>query len=122
MDLEFIGICIRLICSLGAVLLLIFIMFKLFGGKVNDINDRKYMKILDRMQVTKECSLVIIKVGEKVYLMSSSTKGLEKIDELCEEEVEIIQNKKQESLKEIQGIYSGIFDKIKGNKGEKHEN
>lgn len=39
--LEFFKICGKLILSLTTVLLLIFLVFKVLGSKVNDINNKK---------------------------------------------------------------------------------
>lgn len=118
---EFLIVCGKLILSLTTVLLLIFLVFKVFGNKVNDINSKRYMKIIDRLQVTKDNSIVIVQIGKKGYLMSSSAKGMEKIEELEAEELTIIEKMKKQSFDEIQSSYNKIFVKLKGLKGDKHE-
>ena len=119
--LEFLKICGKLILSLTTVLLLIFLVFKVLGNKVNDINNKKYMKIIDRLQITKDNSIVIVQIGKKGYIMSSSQKGMEKIEELEKEELQVIEEMKKESLKEIQSAYNKAFVKLKRLKGDKHE-
>ena len=116
--LEFLKICGKLILSLTTVLLLIFLVFKVLGNKVNDINNKKYMKIIDRLQITKDNSIVIVQIGKKGYIMSSSPKGMEKIEEL---EKEQLQEMKKQSLNEMQSVYNKAFVKLKGLKGDKHE-
>ena len=113
--LEFFKICGKLILSLTTVLLLIFLVFKVLG------NNKKYMKIIDRLQITKDNSIVIVQIGKKGYIMSSSQKGMEKIEELEKEELQVIEEMKKESLKEIQCAYNKAFVKLKRLKGDKHE-
>ena len=119
--LEFLKICGKLILSLTTVLLLIFLVFKVLGNKVNDINNKKYMKIIDRLQITKDNSIVIVQIGKKGYIMSSSTKGMEKIEELEKEQLQVIEEMKKQSLNEMQSVYNKAFVKLKGLKGDKHE-
>ena len=123
--LEFLKICGKLILSLTTVLLLIFLVFKVLGNKVNSINDKRYMKVIDRLQITKDNSIIIVQIGKNGYIMSSSAKGLEKIKELEEEELQLIINMKKKSLDEMQSVYDSIYNKLgiklKCLKGDKHE-
>jgi flagellar protein FliO/FliZ len=118
---DFLEICGKLILSLTTVLILIFLVFRVLGSKVNDINNKKYMKIIDRLQITKDNSIVIVQIGKKAYIMSSSAKGMEKIEELEEEELQVIDSMKKQSLNEMQSVYNKAFIKLKGLKGDKHE-
>jgi flagellar protein FliO/FliZ len=118
---EFLKVCGKLVLSLTTVLLLIFLVFRVLGNKVNDINNKKYMKIVDRLQITKDNSIVIVRIGKKGYVMSSSAHNIEKIEELEEEELEKIENIKKQSFNEMQSFYDRAFIKLKEIKGDKHE-
>ena len=121
MDFEFIKMCLNMILSLSIVLILIFVLAKISGNKINSINNKRYMKIIDRLIITRENSLIIVKVGYKAYLLSCSSKRIDKIDEIPIEEVEKIEIKKQESIGEMQNIYGNLLNKIRESKGRRHE-
>lgn len=118
---EFLKICGKLILSLTTVLLLIFLVFRVFDNKINDINKKKYMKIVDRLQITKDNSLVIVKIGKKGYIMSSSAHNIQKIEEIEEGELELIEDMKKQAFNDMQSFYDKAFIKLKGIKGDKHE-
>ena len=46
MDFEFIKMCLNMILSLSIVLILIFVLAKISGNKINSINNKRYMKII----------------------------------------------------------------------------
>ncbi|SFC61450.1 flagellar biosynthetic protein FliO [Clostridium uliginosum] len=127
MVFDFIKMCIYLSIILG----LIFLMFRLLGSKINQINDKKYMKIVDKLQVTKENSLIVVKVGKRGYVMTSSSSHMEKLEELSEEEINIIEEDKKKLLYETSEVYNkfcsnpkdkflNIVNNIRA-KGDKHE-
>lgn len=101
------------------------------GSKYNVINNNKYIKVIDRVQITKENSILIVKIGEKGYIMTSTAGHMEKLSELSEDEIknieenkkksneEIIKNYKQAGLK-FKGMISKTIKNI-GSKEEKHE-
>lgn len=122
MDFKFIAMCGKLIFSLTVVLLLIFILSKLAGNKINDITNKRYMKVVDRLIITKDNSLIIVRVGDKGYLLSNTSKNINVIDEISIEEIEKIQHEKQKSLQEMQNVYGSILTKLRESKGKGHEN
>ena len=121
MDFEFIKMCFNMVLSLCVILILIFILAKISGNKINSINNKKYMRIVDRLMITKDSSLIIVKVGSKAYLLSCGSKNIDKIDEIPIQEIEKIEIKKQESIQEMQNIYGNLLNKIREGKGRKHE-
>ena len=123
---------IKLITALCITLGLMFLTFRFVGGKYKEINDKKYIKVIERVQVTKENTLMVVKMGKKGYVMTSSTNNMEKISELSPEELsEIEENQKREiermnksynnSIKIVKDISSKIIKNIRS-KEEKHEN
>jgi flagellar protein FliO/FliZ len=52
------------------------------------------MKILDRMPLSKENSLLITKIGEKGYVISSTQNRVEILKELDEDELRKIEESK----------------------------
>lgn len=52
----------------------------------------KYMKLIDRTQLTKDSFLCIVQVGERYFLMGISGSEMNLISELFEEDLILIQN------------------------------
>jgi flagellar protein FliO/FliZ len=131
MNFDFLGMFVQLILALGVTLGLIFLSFKLMGTKLNAINNNKYVKVIERVQVTKENTILIVKIGKKGYVMTSTAGHMEKLSELSEEEVNIIEEDKKKAAAEISESYNKLilkskksFSKIVNNiksKEEKHE-
>ena len=131
MNFEFLGIFLQLILALGVTLGLMFLTFKLIGTKLNNVNNKKYIKVIERVQVTKENSILIVKIGEKGYVVTSTSGHMDKLSELSEEEINIIEENKQKVSQEMTDIYNKLMLKLKKSfynvvknirsKEEKHE-
>lgn len=104
---------LNLLISLILILGLIFILFKLSNKKINDINDNKYINVLDRVQIGKDSHILIVKIGKKGYVMSSSAGRTEKLEELSEEEIFNIQNEKAKKFEEANIKYENTIKLIK---------
>ncbi len=131
MDLNFFGMFIKLILALGVTLGLIFLTFRLMGTKVNYINNNKYVKVVERVQISKENTILVVKIGKKGYVMTSTTGHMGKLSELSEDEINIIEEDKKKAAEEITENYKKLmlkskrsFSKIVKNirsKEDKHE-
>lgn len=131
MDFEFFGMIVRLILALVFTLGLMLLSFKLMGKKIDATNNNKYIKVIERVQITKENAILIVKIGEKGYVMTSTSGHMEKISELSEEEIKIIEEAKKRVSEEAIQYYTDLmakskksFSKIVKNiksKEEKHE-
>lgn len=131
MDFELFKTFAQLIFALGITFGLMFLCFKLMGTKVDAINKNKYVKVIDRVQVTKENSILIVKIGNKGYVMTSTSGNMEKLSELSEDEINSIEEDKKKANEEIIKNYNEIykkskkiFSKVLKNKGlkeDKHE-
>ncbi|QGU95094.1 flagellar biosynthetic protein FliO [Clostridium bovifaecis] len=84
---ETIEMFIRVIVFLPFIIFLIYLFFKYGGAKLQEIQNGKYMKILDRMPLTKENNLLIVKIGEKGYVISSAQSRIEILMELSDSEL-----------------------------------
>lgn len=131
MDLNFFKMFLQLILALGVTLGLMFLTFKLMGSKLNSINNSKYIKVIERVQVSKENTILVVKIGKKGYVMTSTTGHMGKLSELSEEEINLIEEEKKKAAEEITGNYKELmlkskrsFSKIVKNissKEDKHE-
>ena len=104
---------IKLIISLVVILGLIFILFKVSNNKINYINESKYINVIDRVQIAKDSYILIVKIGKRGYIMSSSGGKTEKLEALSEEEIINIQHEKLKRLKESNIKYENTINLIK---------
>lgn len=89
------------------------------------------MKVIERVQVTKDNSILIVKIGEKGYIMTSTAGHMEKLSELSKEEIDNIEEDKKKASQEMAEYYTNLILKSKKNfskitkniksKEEKHE-
>lgn len=82
---------IEIILFLPFIILLIFLTLKYGGQKVQSMQNGKYMRILDRLPISKENSLLVVKIGEKAYLVASSQGKIEVVNELEDSELKQIE-------------------------------
>lgn len=131
MDFEFIGTIMKLLVVLAITLGLMFVSFKLMGTKLDSINNNKYIKIIERVQVTKDNFIFVVKIGNKGYVLTSTSGHMERLSELSEEEIKQIEEEKKKTAEEITENYNKVmlkskkmFSKLIKNinlKEEKHE-
>lgn len=113
MNFEFFYMILKLIFSLVVVLGLLFIVAKTSFGKINSINDKKYIKVLERVQISKDIYICIVKIGKKAHILTVSSGAVEKIEELSPEETLEIENSKKYQLQEMEKKYSDFLKSIK---------
>lgn len=104
-DKEFWVLIFKIIVFLPFILLILYLSLKYGGNKLQKLQNGKYMKILDRISLSKENSIVVVKIGEKAYAVSSTTKEIKILFELPREEIINIENNKDipqyEDMKEL---------------------
>lgn len=131
MDLGFFTMLIKLLIALGITLGIMFLSYKVLGTKVESVNNSKYIKVIERTQLSKDSALLVIKAGKKGYIMSCSANNIEKVEELSEDEINEIEENKKKSNQEIIDGYNKFISVSKNNvskilknirsKEEKHE-
>ncbi len=104
-DGEFWLLIFKIIIFLPFILFILYLSLRYGGSKLRKLQDGRYMKVLDRIALSKENSIVIVKMGEKAYAVSSSTKEINILFELPKEEILHIENTKElpqyEDMKEL---------------------
>ncbi len=103
---------LKLVISLGVVLLLMFLTFKFANNGVKKVSNDKYIKVIDRTQIGKDISLLIVKVGEEGWIMGTSNGKSEKLKELTKEEILEIEKKKKQKEEDLKEFYKVIEDKM----------
>jgi len=113
MDFNFFGMFVQLILALGVTLGLMFLTFKVMGKKVSSINNSKYVRVIERVQVSKENTILVVKIGKRGYVMTSSTGNMGKLSELSEEEINLIEEEKKKAAEEMTENYKNLMIKSK---------
>ncbi len=104
-DGEFWILLLKILVFLPFILLILYLSLKYGGNKLQKLQDGRYMKILDRIALSKDNSIIVVKIGEKAYAVSSSSKEISILFELPQEEIVNIENTKAipqyEDMKEL---------------------
>lgn len=85
---------VKLIAGLIVVLPLIYFTLKYGGKKYQSMQNNSYLKILERLSISKDNSLLVVKIGQKGYVFTSTGNNIEMLMELDEKEVEKIEKTK----------------------------
>ena len=85
--IDFFILIIRIIFSTIFILGLIILTFKYGGGKLQSLQNKKYLKILERVSISKENNILVVKMGTKCFVVSSSHSNIEILREVPEEDL-----------------------------------
>lgn len=103
----------RYVFALALVFGLLFISAKLSNKGLAKYNENKYVKVIDRIQLTKDSAICIIKIGEKGLVVITSTGHTEKLEELTKEEIEKIEKEKSRGYEELSSSINKYIDRYK---------
>lgn len=110
--MDFFIMFVKMIVALIVVLGLLVLIFKVANNRLNIVGTEKYMKVIDRLQVTKDSSLIVVKIGDKGVVLFTSNKGVDKLYEISKEEIEKIQEDKKKALENMSNRYNSFFKKL----------
>lgn len=111
--LEIFFIILKLICSLIIILALIYLSYKLSNDKLSKYTQSKYIKILERTQISKDAYILVVKAGEKGYILSVTNNNVEKLNELTKDEVLSLEKSKEKEIELVNNKFNRILDKVK---------
>lgn len=89
------------------------ISFKYLGKGMKVTTGGKYVKVIEKTQLSKDSFIVVLKVGDAGMVMLTSSNHTEKLKDITKEEIEEIESKKQESLDEMSKVYEKILSSSK---------
>jgi flagellar protein FliO/FliZ len=118
--MDFLIALVKVVFSLAFILCLIYISFKFGGGKLQEIQNGRFVKILDRVPLSKDNSIIVLKIGERAYTVSSTLKGVEIINELEQREIEKLEELR--AVPQYAGLkeaYNHFMEKRKINNNDK---
>lgn len=96
MDYNFWLMLLKIVVFLPLVLVLFYISIKYGGNKLQGIQNGRFIKVLERLPLSKENSLIVVKIGDKGYVLTSAQGKVDTLLELSQEEL-----KKLETSKDI---------------------
>ena len=105
----------KLVIALIIIFALMLIIFKYTNKGLNDGFNKKYVKVIDRVQISKDSYIVIIKMGNRGMILATSAGHTEKLEDLSEEQIVQIEIEKQEAFKKMNNKYEEILEKTKSN-------
>lgn len=111
--MDFTLMIFKLIVSMIIIFALMIILFKYANKGINGNLNKKYVKVIERVQISKDGYILVVKVGKKGMVLSTSTGHTEKLQELTEEELAEIEETKQQALKDMNNKYEGILNNFK---------
>lgn len=92
--IDYITLTIKVALSLILILGLIYLFFVYGGGKLQTFQNKKYLKVLERVPVTKDNALLVVKMGQKGFVVASSQGKMEIISEVEHSDLEKLENDK----------------------------
>lgn len=110
---------LKLLVFLPLVLCLIYLTLRLGSKKYNLLQKGRYIKIIEKTQISKDSFILIIKVGDKGWIMGCSQGNMEKLHELTDEEVKAIELQKDLAQQEIINKYDELLKKLKSRRSIK---
>ena len=111
--MDYVYLIFKLIFALLVVLLFMILALRFSNKGITKYNSKKYARVIDRIQLSKESSIVILKLGDKGIVLLTSTNHTEKLEELTKEEIELIEKNKQEGYEEMTQVFNKIINKVR---------
>jgi flagellar protein FliO/FliZ len=109
MDTQLLDMIVKILLFLPFVVLLIYISLKYGGTGLRRLQNGRFVKIIERVPISKDNSIMVIKMGEKAYVVTSTNKSIEILKELdSEETAELEAGKVAPSYKGLKDIYSNF--------------
>ena len=119
--MDILWVVLSLIGVLGLFFVLIYSLKKLNSG-IGFVNGNK-MRVIDRVTVGREGSLMVVSVAGKLMLISATSQHIEKLCELDmtpEEYMQQLQNDAQQAKSNFSAVLSSVMSR--NNPGKDNEN
>lgn len=112
-DAEFIKLIIKLLIFFPLILILIYASLKYGGKKFGNFKSSKIIKVLERVPLTKESTIVAVKVGSKGLIFISSPNKTDVLMELDEKQLQIYEDEIDALNKQRLNQYTDFIEKLK---------
>lgn len=117
--MEVFSMILKIAIFLPMVLFLVYLSLKYGGSKLQNMQNGKFMKIIEKVPISKENSLLIVEMGKKAYVLSSTQGKIEILMELTEEEISMIKESRSKlEYKDVNEFFIRIQNKLKNKREE----
>lgn len=107
---------LKILVFLPFIILLIYLSMKYGTRKLQNMQNGKFIKVLERVPISKDNSLVVVKIGDKGYVLTSSASNIDKLMELKDDELKKLENTNSiPEYKNIMEFYEKVFKKKEDN-------
>lgn len=104
---------IRFIIFFPIVILLIYVSLKYGGSKFQNLQNGKYIKVLEKTSLSKDNSLLIVKIGLKGYVISSTASKTEILMEISDKDLNSIEDvNKIPQYKSMNEFFKDVKNKL----------
>jgi flagellar protein FliO/FliZ len=110
--IESVKLIIQLVFALTLIFSLMYLLTKLSGSKLDKINESKYITVIERTNISKDTAILLLKVGEKGYVISAANNNVEKLQEISKEEMTSIIEEKKRQKEVIAKGYESFINNI----------
>lgn len=115
MDSNFWSMIFEIVIFLPFIIFLIYLTLKFGGGKLQGMQNGRYIKVYERTAISKENNLLVVQMGQKGYVLASANGKIEILKELDEDELrEVVSQKSIPQYANIKELYKKINLKRKG--------
>lgn len=118
MDKQTLVLFLNIIIALPLILTLIVLVVKYGGSKMQNMQNGRFIKIIERVPLTKETSILVVKIGNEGYVMSSSSSKTEIILKLNEDQLIMIEDSKK--IPQYSNI-NDFINKLKAKREDKND-
>ncbi|MGL4761258.1 MAG: hypothetical protein ACRC6T_03805 [Sarcina sp.] len=98
---EYFFFIFKLVFFSAGLLLILIVLLRKTKEKMDRLSNGKYVKIIEKTQISKTDCIYVFKMGEEGSVVLSSVKGMEKIKDLSKEEILEIEGQKEKFNEEI---------------------
>lgn len=91
-NLSFLQMLFEIIIFVPFILLLFILSVKYGGNKLQKLQNGRYIKIMEKVGLSKENGLMVVKIGEKGYVLSSASGKVEILLQISDEDMEKIES------------------------------
>lgn len=111
--MEIFELMLKLMIALPILLGMIVLSLKLSEKRINNFQDKKYIKVIERTQISKDMSILVVKIGKRGAVLSASKDKVDKLQEITQEEILEIEAQKEEEREKMTQKYNNIMYKGK---------
>jgi flagellar protein FliO/FliZ len=109
MDGQLLSMILKIVLFLPFVVLLIYISLKYGGTGLRRLQNGKFIKIIERVPISKENNILVIKMGSKAYVVTSTNNSIEILKELDDAEaVSLVVGKAPPQYKGLKDMYINL--------------